>query len=87
MNEAEENLRLKEILKSKNLTHCKCGREIDRGDCSWNIGSTEAGTEYAVLNIICEKCCENLFYETTWYPGIDTFEEFLNELKDCTNES
>jgi hypothetical protein len=65
---------------------CQCGRIIDRGDVAWNSGSTEAGTEYSVIWIICQACDTEIAQVHSWMPWIDTFEEAVHELMDSSIE-
>ena len=72
--------RLQKVLEEKGLSTCECGRKIDRGDCSWNTGSTEAGTGYSVLDIRCLLCLSDIHHSTTW-ARVESFEEFISELE------
>lgn len=78
--------RFKNLLKHYKLDTCKCGRQIDRGDAAWNCGSTEYGTPYSVLEIICQACDNEIFYGSSWYPEIDDFEKFVDELEECLED-
>jgi hypothetical protein len=77
----EEDKKLKSVLSTNNKEICPvCRKEIDRGDVAWNTGSTEFGTGYSVLVIICECCFTEIFHGTTWYE-IESFDEFIDELE------
>ncbi|MBD1379145.1 hypothetical protein [Metabacillus arenae] len=80
------DIEFSKVLKKYNKHICpNCKRGIDRGDVQWNNATTEYGTGYSVLEIICEKCYTEIVYLHSWYPTIDTFDEFVevldNELK------
>lgn len=74
--------RLREILDAHGSSLCKeCGRDLDRGDVAWNSASTEYGTPYSVIEIICQACDTEALHLESWYPGIDDFEEALRVLE------
>lgn len=74
--------KLTEVLAAKNKDKCpKCNKQIDRGDVAWNTASTESGTPYSVMEIICEKCFTEIYHGTTWFE-IESFEEFVKELEE-----
>ena len=54
-----------------------CGRVFDRGDVSWNSPCTEAGTDYTAAQIICEACGREAEHWQSWYPGADSWPEFV----------
>ena len=77
----DEDILLLEVLKRKGKDSCpKCGRKIDRGDLSWNNSTTEAGTDYSVVECQCQECFSEVFMFHTWYPSIDTIEELIQEI-------
>lgn len=77
----------KRILTDHGSEKCwSCGRELDRGDVAWNNASTEAGTPFAVLEIICQACDSEVMRCQTWWPAIDDFEEFVEVLERFQND-
>jgi hypothetical protein len=79
-----ENLDKKfiKILKAHDKYPCPhCGRKLDRGDLMWNNGSTGYGTPVSSIEIICQKCENNILHLSTWYPYIDDFEEAVSVLE------
>lgn len=79
----EADAELHSILLEHHADRCNnCGREIDRGDVAWNGGSTEAGTPWSVLQITCQNCDTQIIHIDSWYPGIDSFSEFVDVLRD-----
>ncbi len=73
--------KLDAFLAEHGLSNCKeCGRKLDRGDCAWNSGSTEAGTEYSTLMITCQQCDTEAVLVHSWMPWIDDFEDFVGTL-------
>lgn len=77
--EAEKELSL--LLKEKNCNICPmCRKIIDRGDIAWNNPSTEAGTDYTIVEIICSCCDTEIARISSWYPGADSFAELVEEV-------
>ena len=76
------------ILKTIGIEKCPdCGKCVDRGDVAWNSASTEAGTGYSVLEILCQQCDTEVYRTVSWYPSIGDFEEFVSVLTEEINES
>ena len=73
--------KLADILAYHKATHCpRCLRIIDDGDIAWNNGSTEAGTPYASVEIICQACDTNIVHITAW-AEIEDYEGILEVLE------
>lgn len=71
------------VLAEHGSTVCySCGRAIDRGDVAWNNASTEAGTGYCTVEIICQGCEASIAHVTSWYLGIDDFGDVVFVLED-----
>lgn len=71
----------KRIMSEHGKDKCpNCGKEIDRGDVAWNNRSTDAGTDYATGEIQCSACDTEIANGSSWYPGADDFEEFVENL-------
>lgn len=78
---ALEDLCLRLILEKHGIAVCKvCDTKADRGSCSWNNKSTEAGTPYSTIHVECQFCFEELAHCQTWAP-VESFAEFLIELE------
>jgi hypothetical protein len=58
-----------------------CAKVIDRGDVAWNQGSTEAGTDYSVVEIQCEGCQTEIGHFATWYDVSD-FDDVIRVMDD-----
>lgn len=70
-----------QILKQYKKDICpNCGKIIDRGDLCWNNPSTDAGTDYCVVEIQCQQCDTEIAHGHSWYPGADNFEELVNNV-------
>ena len=81
-----ENERLLEALRKIRKDTCdNCGRTLDMGDVAWNTGSTEYGTEYSVMEIICQACDNEVLHQETW-SSIDNLNDFIDELKEMGGE-
>lgn len=82
MTDKELELRLSQILKNHDAEICTgCGRTLDRGDIAWNNGSTDFGTGYSTVEIICEGCYTEAAVVHSWYPEISNFEDVINVLE------
>lgn len=77
----DEDISFKNILKIHDKECCQCGRELDRGDCSWNNAGTDAGTPYCVLNVICQQCDTEIVHVFSWWPEIEDFSDFVDILE------
>jgi hypothetical protein len=78
----KEKKSLSQILKKHEKDTCsECDREIVKEDCSWTNGETEWGTPHSTLSIDC-ICGENILFIATWWPSIDSFDEFLDVLEE-----
>lgn len=78
--DARANAEFQRILTEHDAATCPtCGKPIDRGDVAWNNSNTESefGTDYCVLQITCEHCSSEILHLRSWYPSIETFEEFV----------
>lgn len=81
MTEAEAERALSDLLVAAGYSPCsKCGRQIDRGDVAWNNPSTEAGTDYTVVEIQCQGCNSEIVRFTSWWPGADNFEDLVENV-------
>lgn len=79
--EKETDKKFASIMKSHGKGKCpSCKKIIDRGDVSWNNPSTEAGTPMTVVEIQCQKCYTEIAHGTSWHPGAEDFEEFVDEV-------
>ncbi len=76
-----DDAKLTEILGSHNLAICKCGKQIDRVDVAWNNADTSAGTPCCSLEIICQACGDSILHMNSWYPEIESFNEFVEVLE------
>lgn len=75
------DLRFAEQLQAHGVAICEgCGRALDRYDVSWNNGSTEYGTGYCTVNIICAQCDRNIAQVHSWYPEIESFDDAVHVL-------
>jgi RNase P subunit RPR2 len=75
--------RLAAVLKEHSATRCKsCRRKLDRGDVSWQNASTEAGTGFTTVYIICQSCGTETAEVFSWYPETDSFEEAVRVLEE-----
>lgn len=80
--EIKEDKRFAAILKEHRATNCpNCAKKIDRNDISWNNPSTEAGTPFCVIDIICIECKKSIAHVNSWYPSIEDFDEVLYVLE------
>ena len=80
--------KFREVLRAHGKEFCPdCGRHLNRMDAAWNNGSTEYGTGYSVLEVMCAACSAEIVCVHSWYPHIDDFEEFIEVLeKDWDDE-
>ncbi len=76
-----DDTKLAEILARHNLAICKCGKQIDRVDVAWNNAETESGTSCCSLEIICQACGDSVLHMNSWWPWIDSFNEFVEVLE------
>ena len=84
MTNEEHAKRFKEIMKTLNKSHCKCGRELEIGEMSWNSGEGDYGTPYSIINVICDKCSEEVIHFERW-GGCDDINEALDILESDDN--
>ena len=75
--------RFRAVLRAHNAEFCPdCGRHLNRMDAAWNEAATEEGTPYSMLEVICAACSAEIACVRSWHPWIDTFEKFIEVLKD-----
>lgn len=78
--------RFREVMDAHGALICKgCGRELDRGDVAWNTGSTEVGTPFSVIEIICQGCNTEAAQVSSWTFDLDSFESVVSVLAEDWN--
>lgn len=76
----QEVARFNEILSKHGATSCAtCGKPIVLAGCYVSGGSTEAGTGFSCFSIACPDGHEVGAW-SSWYPDIETIDEFLEQL-------
>lgn len=76
-----DEIKLGEILKKHNAERCSNGHKIGFGDIAWNCASTEAGTDFSTVDIICTLCGLEVVLIRSWYPWIETADELLSVIE------
>lgn len=57
-----------------------CGRVLDRGDVSWNNANTGEGTPFTYSQIVCQGCDTEIAHWSSWYPGADDWDDFVDHV-------
>jgi hypothetical protein len=74
--------RLSAVMEAHGASLCRhCGRALDRGDLAWNGGQTEAGTQWSVVEIICQACSQEAARVSSWYAPCDDLDEAIGILE------
>lgn len=72
----------RKILRKYGRHRCPgCKKLLSLGDCAWNWGCTEYGTDYNVTEIQCQACQTEVMYYHDWYPTTDYPEKFYEILE------
>ena len=82
MTDEELDARLAMVLAEHAASTCnKCGRTLDRGDVAWSSGSTEAGTPFSYIEVMCARCDAQKINVRSWWPEVESLEEAIDILE------